>query len=385
MKFIHLGDLHIGKSVNDYNMIDDQRFILNQILEIIDKNEVDAALLAGDIYDRPVPSEDAVKLLDYFLNELVKRQIKTFIISGNHDSDERLNFGSSLFEKSNVFIFSKYEGQLFKQSLEDDFGKLNIYMMPFIKASQVKYFFENEDINTYDDAIKSVLKHTEIDKNERNILVAHQFVAGRMNKPDLGGSESLATISVGAIEIIGTDNFDDFDYVALGHIHSPQKLERETIRYSGSPLKYSLSEINKSKSVPIITFNEKGNVNVDLIELKPLREMRRLKGKLRQLLLPENILYPDDYVYVTLTDDVPELDALNTVRDYDKNLMKLDYENSHTKDVEQNPIKPISKIKSFEEIFSDFYKLKYNTEISEEELEIMLEVAREAGVYDEAN
>ena len=385
MKFIHLGDLHIGKNVNDFNMIDDQRFILNQILEIIDSNKVDAALLAGDIYDKPVPSEEAVKLLDYFFNELVKRQIKTFIISGNHDSDERLNFGSSLFEKSNIYVFSKYEGKLFKKSLEDEFGKINVFMMPFIKASQVKHYFEEEDIATYDDAVKAVLKHTEIDKNERNILVAHQFVAGRTNKPDLGGSESLATISVGTIEIIGTDNFDDFDYVALGHIHSPQKLERETIRYSGSPLKYSLSEINKSKSVPIITFNEKGNTSIELIELKPLREMRRLKGKLNQLLLPENILYPEDYVYVTLTDEIPELDALNTVRNYYKNLMKLDYENSHTKEVEQTSIRPISKIKRFDEIISDFYKLKYNTEISKEELDIMLEVAREAGVYDETN
>ena len=384
MKFIHLGDLHIGKTVNDFNMLDDQKFIFNQILEIIDANKVDAALLAGDIYDRPIPSEDAVKLLDYFLNELVKRNVKTFIVSGNHDSDERLNFGSSLFEKSNVFIFSKYEGKLFKHSLEDEFGKINIFMMPFIKASQVKHFFEDEEINTYDEAVKSVLRYTEIDKDERNILVAHQFVAGRM-KPDLGGSESLATISVGTIEIIGTDNFDDFDYVALGHIHSPQKLERETIRYSGSPLKYSLSEINKGKSVPIITFNEKGNVNVELIELKPLREMRRLKGKLNQLLSPENVIYPDDYVYVTLTDEIPELDALNTVRNYYKYLMKLDYENSHTKEMEQSSINPISKIKSFEEILSDFYKLKYNTEISEEELKIMLEVAREAGVYDETN
>ena len=384
MKFIHLGDLHIGKTVNDFNMLDDQKFIFNQILEIIDANKVDAALLAGDIYDRPIPSEDAVKLLDYFLNELVKRNVKTFIVSGNHDSDERLNFGSSLFEKSNVFIFSKYEGKLFKHSLEDEFGKINIFMMPFIKASQVKHFFEDEEINTYDEAVKSVLRYTEIDKDERNILVAHQFVAGRM-KPYLGGSESLATISVGTIEIIGTDNFDDFDYVALGHIHSPQKLERETIRYSGSPLKYSLSEINKGKSVPIITFNEKGNVNVELIELKPLREMRRLKGKLNQLLSPENVIYPDDYVYVTLTDEIPELDALNTVRNYYKYLMKLDYENSHTKEMEQSSINPISKIKSFEEILSDFYKLKYNTEISEEELKIMLEVAREAGVYDETN
>lgn len=383
MKFIHLGDLHIGKNVNDFNMIDDQKYILNQILEIIDNNKVEGALLAGDIYDKPIPTEDAVSLLNYFINELVKRNVKTFIISGNHDSDERLNFGSNLFEKSNVYIFTKYEGKLLKQTLSDEFGNINIYMMPFIKASQVKHYYEDEDILSYDSAVRVVLKHTEINREERNIILAHQFVAGKSGKPDFGGSESIATQSVGAVEIIGTDCFDDFDYVALGHIHSPQKLERETIRYSGSPLKYSLSEIGKNKTVPIITFGEKGKVDIEFIELKPLRDMRHIKGRLEQLLAPENIVLPDDFIYVTLTDEVPEPNAYNIIRAYYPNIMKLDYDNSHTQEREQIEIKPLSQNKSFKEIISDFYKLKYNMEIPEEELQIMLEVAREAGVGNE--
>ena len=385
MKFIHLGDLHIGKNVNDFNMIDDQKYILDQILEIIDNNNVEGALLAGDIYDKPIPSEDAVFLLDYFIKELVKRNVKTFIISGNHDSDERLNFGSSLFEKSNVYIFSKYEGELFKQTLNDEFGKVNIFMMPFIKASQVKHYYEDEEILSYDDAVRVVLKHTEIDKSERNIIIAHQFVAGKSGNPECSGSESIATQSVGNVEIIGTDCFDDFDYVALGHIHSPQKLERETIRYAGSPLKYSLKEVNKDKSVPIITFCEKGKIDIDLIVLRPLRDMRHIKGRLEQLLASENIVSPEDYMYVTLTDEIPEPNAYNIFRAYYPNIMKLDYENSHTIESEQVEITPLTKNKSFEEIISDFYKLKYGNDISEEELRIMLEIAREAGVGNETN
>ncbi len=383
MKFIHLGDLHIGKNVNDFNMIDDQRYILNQILEIIDKNDVEAALLAGDIYDKPIPSEDAVSLLNNFINELVKRNVKTFIISGNHDSDERLNFGSSLFEKSDVFIFTKYEGKLLKQTLIDEFGNINIFMMPFVKASQVKHYYEDEEILSYDDAVRVVLKHTDINESERNIIIAHQFVAGKSGNPECGGSESIATQSVGLVEIIGTDCFDKFDYVALGHIHSPQKLERETIRYSGSLLKYSLSEVDKNKSVPIITFNEKGKIDIDLVELKPLRDIRHIKGRLDQLLASENIVSPEDYMWITLTDEIIEPNAFNIFRAYYPNIMKLNYENSHTIETEQVEIKPLSQNKSFEEIISDFYKLKYGIEIPEDELDIMLEVAREAGVGNE--
>lgn len=380
MKFIHLGDLHIGKLVNEFNMIDDQRYILKQILAIIEKERVDAALLAGDIYDKSIPTEEAVDLFDYFLSELASRKIDTYLISGNHDSDERLNFGSRLFKNSNIYISSKYNGQLFKHTVTDEFGKINIFMMPFIKASTVKKFFENEKIETYDEAVRVVIKSANVDTSERNIIVAHQFVQGKSCNIEYGGSENIATLNVGTIEIIGADCFDDFDYVALGHIHSPQKIERETIRYSGSPLKYSLSEVDNIKSVPIITISEKGNTKVDLIELEPVRDMRHIKGELKQLLKPENILYPEDYIYVTLTDENPEPDAANTIRGYYKNLMKFDIDNSHTREAGMIDIQAITQTKRFDEIVGDFYKNRYGTEISDEELNIMLEVAREVGV-----
>ena len=382
MKFIHLGDLHLGKLVNEFNMIDDQRYLLNQILSIIEEQNIGGALLAGDIYDKSIPSEEAVDLFDYFLNELSARQVKTFVISGNHDSDERLNFGSRLFKNSNVFISSKYNGSLFKQPLEDEFGKLNVYLMPFIKASTVKQFYSDERIESYDDAVRLVLNKADVDFSQRNIIVAHQFVQGKSCEIEYGGSENIATQNVGTIEIIGADCFDGFDYVALGHIHSPQKIEKETVRYSGSLLKYSLSEVNNIKSVPIITLNEKGDTRVELIELKPVRDMRHIKGELKQLLKAENIVSPDDYIYATLTDKDPEPEAVNTIRAYYKNLMRLEYDNYRYKEAGNIDVDAISQSKTFDELVCDFYKNRLGSDISDEELKIMMNVAREAGVIE---
>lgn len=382
MKFIHLGDLHLGKLVNEFNMIDDQRYLLNQILSIIEEQNIGGALLAGDIYDKSIPSEEAVDLFDYFLNELSARQVKTFVISGNHDSDERLNFGSRLFKNSNVFIYSKYNGSLFKQPLEDEFGKLNVYLMPFIKASTVKQFYSDEKIESYDDAVRLVLNKADVDFSQRNIIVAHQFVQGKSCEIEYGGSENIATQNVGTIEIIGADCFDGFDYVALGHIHSPQKIEKETVRYSGSLLKYSLSEVNNIKSVPIITLNEKGDTRVELIELKPVRDMRHIKGELKQLLKAENIVSPDDYIYATLTDKDPEPEAVNTIRAYYKNLMRLEYDNYRYKEAGNIDVDAISQSKTFDELVCDFYKNRLGSDISDEELKIMMNVAREAGVIE---
>ena len=230
MKLLHLGDLHIGKSLLDFSLIDDQRYILDQIVGIADKRKVDAVLIAGDIYDRAIPSEEAVSLFDYFLRTLATKHIKTFVISGNHDSDERLNFGSTLFEANEVYISSKFEGKLYKKELKDKKEVVNIYLLPFVKASQVKHFYPDAEIETYEDAVRTIVENTDINKKEINILVAHQFVAGKGGKTILSGSESVAVQNVGLVEQIGTSCFDCFDYVALGHIHAPQQLGRETLR-----------------------------------------------------------------------------------------------------------------------------------------------------------
>lgn len=385
MKFLHLGDLHIGKSLGEFSLIEDQRFILDQILDAAKKQSVDAVLIAGDVYDKSIPSEDAVSLFDYFICQLADRKIKTFVISGNHDSDERLNFGSSLFETNGLYISAKYEGTLYKQELEDEYGIINVYLLPFVKASQVRHFFPEEEIDTYDKAVRAALDHAKINKKERNILVAHQFVAGKGEDPVMGGSESAAVQNVGLVEKIGTDCFRDFDYVALGHIHSPQKVGREEIRYSGSPLKYSLSEVTNDKSFPIITLGKKGDVSIELVKLKPLRDLRHLKGRMDQLLDKKNIKSPGDFIYATLTDEEIINDAMGIFQQYYPNTIKIDYDNSHTRQIEQVDITRITEDKSFAELISDFYRFVYGCEISEEEMDIMNEIAGEAGVINETD
>lgn len=383
MKFLHLGDLHIGKSLLDFSLIDDQKFILNQIIEVADKKKVDAILIAGDVYDRAIPSEEAVSLFDYFICTLAEKHIKTFVISGNHDSDERLNFGSSLFEANEVYIASKFDGTLYKKELKDKKGDINVYLLPFVKASQVKHFYPDAEIETYEDAVRTIIENADINEKGTNILVAHQFVAGKGGKVELSGSESAAVQNVGTVEQIGTSCFDCFDYVALGHIHAPQQLGRETLRYSGSPLKYSLSEINNSKSMPLITI-EDGKVSVEKIPLKPMRDMRHIKGKLEQLLDKKNITAPEDFIYVTLTDEDVINDAMGIFQQIYPNTVRIDYDNSHTRELEHGDITQIGENKSFDELISDFYRMVYKCDITDEEMAIMMDVAREAGVINEA-
>ena len=378
MKLLHLGDLHIGKSVNDYSMIEDQEFILDQILQIGAEHGVDGILIAGDVYDKSVPSEEAVRVFDRFLCQMAERKMKAFIISGNHDSDERLHFGSDLFASHDIYIASKYEGTLSKQTIMDEHGPFNIYLLPFVKASQVRHFFPDREIDSYDQAVRAAIGHETIDGSQRNILLAHQFVAGRSGEVELAGSENAAVQHVGAVERIGADCFDAFDYVALGHIHSPQRVAGDRVRYSGSPLKYSLSEISNEKSVPVITFGKKGEVTVDLVPLKPLRDMRHIKGKMEQILRREHILSPEDYIYVTLTDEAPISDAMAIIRQHYPNAMKVDYENSRTGEGKDVDVMEASAGKSFREMI-------YGREISREEEKIMMEVAGEAGVADEAD
>ena len=384
MKFIHLGDLHIGKTLGDYNLIDDQKYLLDQILDLINERSVDAVLIAGDVYDKSQPSEPAVELLDYFLSRLAENGTKAFIISGNHDSDERLNYGRKFFAGRGIQIVSKFTGELEKFELEDDYGKLNVCLLPFIKASQVRHYYPEEEIGSYDDAVRTVITHADVDLNERNILVAHQFVVGETD-PAIAGSEGSMVTNVGLVEKISCESLKDFDYVALGHLHSAQWVGYENIRYSGSLLKYSLSEANSPKSIPVITFNGKGNMEIELVPLKPMRDLRHITGKLDQLLASENVTDTDDYMYVTLTDEDVINDAMGIIQHYYPNTIKLDYRNSHTRELDDFSIGEIEDSKSFDELISDFYKKIYGKDISDEELEIMMSVAREAGVVHEAD
>ena len=383
MKFIHLGDLHLGRYLGDFDLIDDQRYMLDQIIEIIRQKSVDAVLIAGDVYDKSVPSEAAMNLLDYFLRKLAENKVKTYMISGNHDSDDRLNYGSNLFQVNDIYISSVFDGTLHRYSLTDEYGSVNVYLLPFVKASQVRHFFENDKIETYEDAVRVIIDHTDIDVNERNVIVAHQFVAGIGQNPDMGGSEGMAVQNVGLVESIGYSTFDKFDYVALGHIHSPQSIGRKEVRYAGSMLKYSLKEAHNNKSVPIVTMGEKNQIDIELVPLKPKRDVIHIQGKLKEILKsPESA---ENYMYITLTDEELVNNVMNIVQCVYPYTIKIDYDNSHTRAIEQDSISGLIENKSFTDIIKDFYNQIYGYDISEEEMRIMREVAMEAGVINEAD
>lgn len=385
MKLMHVGDLHLGKSLGDFDLTEDQEYLLNQLLGIVEKQAVDAVLIAGDVYDKAIPSEAATRMLDYFLSSLAKRNVYVYMVSGNHDSDERLNYGSNLFETNHIYISTKYEGNLYKQTLKVGKDEADIYLLPFVKASQVRHFLPGAKIESYDDAVRAILDKANIDESRNNVLVAHQFVMGKSEDPELSGSESLGTQSVGTVEKIGYDCFDLFDYVALGHIHSPQQVGRKEVRYSGSPLKYSISEVNNEKSVTLITVSGKGKVEIELVPIKPMRNMRHLRGKIKDILDKASVIAPEDFIYATLTDEEIISDAMGIFQQVYPNTVKIDYDNSHTREIEQVDISKIAENRSFAELISDFYRQIYGCEISEEEMEIMRIVAREAGVLHEAD
>ncbi len=385
MKFLHLGDLHLGKSLNDFDLIEDQRHILTEILDIADKESADGALIAGDVYDRPVPSEAATRLLNSFLNELAKRGIKVFMVSGNHDSDERLNYGSGLFSSSRIFISAVFDGKLRVENVSDGETDVDVYMLPFVKASQARHFFPDDDIQTYEDAVRSIISRAPIDKRKINILVAHQFVAGKGMDPALAGSEGAAAQSVGTVEKIGYGCFDDFDYVALGHIHSPQRVGRDEVRYSGSPLKYSLSEADDEKSVPLITAVSGQKIKIELIPLKPKRDMRHITGTLSNLLDKKNVSNPDDYIYATLTDEDAIDDVMGKFRQTYPNAVKIDYDNSRTRSLNEAKIWQMDEKKPFKDLIGDFYEITYGCAMTGEEMDIMMAAAKEAGVVGEAD
>lgn len=384
MKLVHLGDLHLGKTLGDFDLISDQKYILDQILDIVDKESADAVLISGDVYDKAIPSEAATRLLDSFLSSLAEKNVQTFMISGNHDSDDRLNFGKTFFESRKVYISAVFKGTLEKQVVSDGDKEVNFYLLPFVKASQVRHYYPEETIENYEDAVRVILDHTDIDENACNVLLAHQFVSGKGADPAFGGSEGVATLSVGTVEKIGYDLFDKFDYVALGHIHSPQRVGREEVRYAGSPLKYSLSEVDNEKSVPLITLDGK-NVKIDLIPLVPKRNMRHIRGNLSDLLKPENVCDTEDFIYATLTDEDIINDVMGILQQTYPNTVKIDFDNSHTHEIEQVDISKIAEGRDFKDLISEFYEKVYGVEITEEEMTVMRMAAREAGVIDEAD
>ncbi|WP_138269481.1 exonuclease SbcCD subunit D [Anaerofustis stercorihominis] len=363
MKFMHLSDLHLGKRVNGYSMIEDQKYIINNILEIMDNENIESVIIAGDVYDKSVPPVDAVELFNDFLEELENRNLYVFVISGNHDSPERIAFGNSFMRKSKIFFSPVYNGEINEIELNDEYGKINIWMLPFIKPLNVRKVYEDKVINTYNDAVKTVIDNLKIDTNERNIMITHQFVTGA----ERTDSEE---ISVGGSDNIDVSNFDKFDYTALGHIHRPQNCKSERVRYSGTPLKYSFSEAKDKKSATIIDIKEKNNISIKTVPFKPLRDMVEIKGKYNDIMrldFYKDTSYREDYMHIILTDEEDIPDVITKLRAVYHNIMKVDYDNIRTRS--SNQIKEIENIESFSpfELFSDFYKQQNNKSMNEEQ------------------
>ena len=367
MKLMHLSDLHLGKRVNEFSMLEDQVYIISKIISIIDDKKPDGIILAGDIYDKPIPPAEAVELFDDFLYKLSQRNIKVFIISGNHDSAERIAFGSRLFDKSGIYLSPVYDGKISPMELNDDYGKINIYMLPFIKPVHVRRFFPDEEISSYTDAVSTVIKNMNMDNDIRNILITHQFVTGSSR------TES-EDISVGGSDNVDSIVFKDFDYVALGHIHRSQSCGSEYIRYCGTPLKYSFSEANDTKSITLLDINEKGNIKLDFIPLTPLRDMVEIKGTYNELILKsfyENTTLQEDYVHITLTDEEDIPDVITKLRVVYKNIMKLDYDNNRTRSISEISLINDMESKSPLELFDIFYESRNGQYLSDVQRDFM--------------
>ena len=379
MRLLHLADLHLGKVVHGYSMIEEQRYILRQILAAAEEQKVDAVLIAGDVYDRAVASEEAVRLFDEFLVRLAALSLEVFVISGNHDSGERLNYGRRFFQKQRIHIAGTYEASLGRVTLTDEHGAVNFYLLPFVTKATLRHAWPEEEITSYDEAIATALKHAEVDFTARNVILAHQFVAHGDSRPTLGGSEIIAP-SVGTIEAIGSQVFDGFDYAALGHVHRPQWIGRETVRYAGSPLKYSLREANDEKTMALVTLEAKGDAEVKTLSLRPRRDLRRVEGKLADLRAAAEAT--DDYLYVTLTDELPVLNAMELVRQFYPNTMKVDFAPGGVRERKAAATQRAPEEKDFASLVREFYAREGGAAPTQEEWAVLNEAAREAGVVE---
>ena len=361
MKFLHLADLHLGKRVNGFTMLEDQAHILRQILAILDDEQPDGVLIAGDVYDKSVPSVEAVELLDGFLTELRARGVPVLLISGNHDSPERLAFGGRVMDSCGIHISPVYDGALAPVTLQDAFGPVHVWLLPFVKPAHVRRWFPDADIESYTDAMAEAVAHMDIDTAARNVLVTHQFVTGGTRS----GSEEL---SVGGTDNVDSGVFAPFDYVALGHLHGAQHIGRETIRYAGSPLKYSFSEARQHKSVTVVTLGEKGDVQVRTVALTPLRELREIRGSYDELTARsfyEHTTYRSDYLHLILTDEQDVFDAMSRLRTIYPYLMTLDYDNARTRAAGGMSVPAETERRTPLELFEALYQRQNHRPMSE--------------------
>lgn len=378
MKLMHLSDLHLGKRVNEFSMLEDQKYILKKILKIADDISPDGLLIAGDIYDKSIPSSEAVELFDEFLTGIAHRRIPCFVISGNHDSAERIAFGSSILSGQRVYMSKVFDGTLKPEVLEDEYGKVFLYILPFLKPAHVRRFYPESEVETFEDAIRTVIESAGINYKNRNVLIAHQFITSAGKEPQRSESE---VGSVGGLDQIDATILHEFDYVALGHLHGPQGIGRDSVRYAGSPLKYSFSEAGHSKSVTVIHLGEKEQVRIDTIPLTPLRDMREIRGPLDALLTPDIFAdtNTDDYLHVTLTDEDEILDALGRLHTVYPNVMRIDYDNQRSRSNQSGGTAENISQKKPMELFEEFYLLQNSQPLDEEKQKIVQQLLFKLG------
>ena len=365
MKFLHLSDLHLGKRLCGFSLLEDQEYILGEILRTVREEEPDGVILAGDIYDRSVPPAEAVMLFDRFLTELAA-QTKVFIISGNHDSAERLAFGAELFSREGVYLAPLWDGTLTPITLHDEYGDVNVYLLPFLKPVHVRQAFPDSEIETYTDAVGRALAEAPLSPAARNVLVTHQFVAGSTRAE----SEEL---TVGGTDAVAADVFAGFDYVALGHLHTPQS-PAPNARYSGTPLPYSFSEAKDEKSLTAVTLGAKGDVSLRAIPLSPLHPMREIRGTYDELMARsywDQGSLTTDYLHVILTDEEDIPDAVGRLRTVYHGLMKLEYDNLRTRAAGITEAAEGTAEKSPAELFADFYEAQNGAPLTEERTEFL--------------
>lgn len=359
MKFFHIGDLHLGKKIYDFSMIDDQKFILSQILQKAEEEKIDGILISGDVYDKGVPPVEAVRLLDEFLTELSSRKIKIFMIAGNHDSAYRLDFGSKLFLENQIHICGSFHGELKPIYIKDEFGEIAVYLLPFIKPAMVSPYFE-EEIPTYQKAVELVIQKVKLKKEGRNILLAHQFVTWH-GEAEQSDSE---TYSLGGVDEVDASVFFDFDYVALGHLHSPQKIGKDEVRYAGSPLAYSFSEIRRKKTITKIELREKGQIQIDFIPLMPKRPLREIKGPLQGLLDAARVEGgSQDYIRGILTDTMMLNDPMGQLRSIYPNIMTIEMESQGR--YEEKQLQYSAEDMTPQELFELFFERQNHKELDE--------------------
>lgn len=367
MKFLHLADLHIGKRVNGFSMLEEQRYVLQQVLDMVAAEKPQAVLLAGDIYDKPQPAAEAVSLCDWFLTGLVGAGVTVLAIPGNHDSAERLAFAAGLLQSRGVYIARPFDGLPQSVGLTDEFGAVDFWLLPFLKPALVRACFPQDELPTYNDAVGRVMREVRPEPGRRNVLVMHQLITGAA----VCDSEELA---VGGLDNVDPGWFDAFDYVALGHLHSAQQVGRPNVRYAGSPVKYSFSEARQKKSAALVDMAADGAVSVRLLPLVPLHDLREVRGSFAEMMAAP----PDeDYLHITLTDEEDVLEALPRLRQLYPNLMKLDYDNLRTREQRRVELAVAVTERTPLELFAEFYELQNNRQLSETQRALLVSLLDE--------